>query len=111
MPAPSLTEYPSRVRYSLLEYQLFAMLPKTGARIGVRALIRKRLKEGPWNATYPRNVLNIVMQRLIRKVAANREPFRIRRTKGVSGTEAQYWIEPLTSRSSHAGGTRISVLD
>jgi hypothetical protein len=109
-----LTEFPPVVRYSLLERQIFEMLPQDGSAIGNKELVRKRRKAGPWDVAHPVGIIWAIMDRLIKKIARNKEPFVIERNT-LRG-EVSYSIKRKakakpTRPSSHAGTIRTSLLD
>lgn len=90
-----LKPFALQARYSLLEQELFDAMPQDGSRITTRDLVYARLKKGPWDVSYPRNIVATVMQKLIEKVSTNKEPFVIRRARqaGPNRPEMAYWLE------------------
>jgi hypothetical protein len=88
-----LTEFP-KVRYTMMEYHLFDMLPKNGKPINSNALADARKELGAWKAKHPLNVITVTMSRLINKVKINREEFRIQKDGKRKGhPEVEYWLE------------------
>lgn len=89
-----LTDYPKH-SYSLLEHRLFDMLPKDGQRIFSTELANARAAAGRWSATNKNNTITVTMNKLIKKVQANREPFRVKKAGKRRGHHVvEYWIEP-----------------
>lgn len=94
--AYKLQEYPVARQYSVLERQLFGMIPQNRQRISNNALLLKRKEAGPWSARYPRSIISVTMVKLIEKVLANKEPFAIERTVGHRHQQVYYWIVPAS---------------
>lgn len=88
-----LTEFP-KVRYTMMEYHLFDMLPKNGKPVDSNTLADARKKLGAWRAKNPLNVITVTMNQLIDKVKVNREEFRIKKDGKRKGhPEVEYWLE------------------
>ncbi len=90
-----LSEEP-KVRYTLSEYSLFDSLVQRGRgrKITSSEIAEARRKLGPWNATNPLNVVTVTMNRLIDKVEANKESFRICKDGKYPGHPVvEYWLE------------------
>lgn len=105
-----LTTFPT-VRYTLLEHELFKTLPKTGGPIKTNELVYSRLKKGPWLVRNPRNIVATVMAKLIKKVAANHEPFRIKQSKDKGSREVMYRVKRVQPGRAAARETSASLFD
>jgi len=87
-----LSEFPKKVRYTMTEYHLFATLPKTGKRVDSAHIVKERGDE--WDVKFPLKNVTVHMNRLIDKVDANKEPFRIMKDGKYPGhPEVEYWLE------------------
>ncbi len=87
-----LAEFPKKVRYSMSEYHLFDKLPKGGRRIDSAEIAKARGNK--WDVKFPLKNVTVTMNVLIRKVDANREPFRIKKEGKYPGHhKVEYWIE------------------
>ena len=88
-----LSEFPEKAQYSLTEFRLFETLPKDGTRIRTTDIAEKR-GDG-WDVQFPLKNITVVMNLLISKVNANKEPFRIaKEDKTVGHPFVEYWLEP-----------------
>lgn len=110
-----LTKFP-KVRYTLLELELFAAMPQNGDPINTKELVYARLKKGPWDILHPRNVISTTMSKLMLKIERNKEAFRIIQTrKSGHGREIEYRLNPhmpvFRSRSASAKDIRSSLFD
>jgi hypothetical protein len=87
-----LAEYPSKIRYSLTEHRMFDIIPKNGHPVGTADIAKSR---GPdWDVKDPLKHVAVTMMRLIKKVDANREPFKICKNDRKPGNNRiDYWIE------------------
>lgn len=96
-----LSKFP-KVRYTMTEYHLFETLPKrAGQRIGSHAIAEARGGE-EWDVKFPLKNITVTMLRLIDKIDANKEPFRIRKNERIPGhPHVEYWLE---RRSKKANG-------
>ena len=89
-----LTDIP-KIRYTMTEYQLFASVPKTGKKVSSTHIAEARQKLGGWDVKFPLKNVTVTMNRLIDKIDANREDFRLRKEDKYPGhPEVEYWIEP-----------------
>jgi hypothetical protein len=88
-----LSEFPKKVRYTMTEYHLFETLPKrAGKRIGTHAIAEAR-GEG-WDVNFPLKNIAVTMNRLIDKIDANKEPFRLKKETRIPGhPHVEYWLE------------------
>jgi hypothetical protein len=80
------------ISYSPQERRALAALPPTGAKVTTSDLARAIYDGGtpPFHAAAS---VTSVLRTLIRKVEANREDFRIRKSKRIGPSEIQYWRE------------------
>jgi hypothetical protein len=85
---------PADGAYSKGERSLFSLLPADGTSITSHELVRRRQKrEENWRIDYPGNTVSTLMRSLIRKVARNKEPFKLRKSKQRGPYPTEYWIE------------------
>jgi len=90
-----LTKFPKKSRYSILESYMFNLMPKNGKKVSSRKLAEGRASMGAWNVDNPLNTVTVTMNKLIRKVQANKEEFIIKKDGRRPGhTEVEYWVEP-----------------
>ena len=92
-----LTKFPA-IRYTMMENHLFDMLPKDGRRedrkVDSAYIVERRQKLGDWDVVNPRKNITTVMQRLLEKIDANEEPFRIAKADKTTGHHTvEYWLE------------------
>jgi len=88
-----LAEFPPKKRYTLREHRMFAKLPKNGRRVGTHDIAAAHGQE--WDVQYPLKNITVTMLRLIAKVEANKEPFRICKEDRYAGhNRLEYWVEP-----------------
>jgi hypothetical protein len=93
-----LSEFP-RVRYTMMEYHLFNMIPKSGKTITSTEIANARDKLGKWDVKHPLQIITTMMDRLAGKVQDNREAFRIRKDGKYPGhPTVEYWIEPMAKK-------------
>jgi hypothetical protein len=89
-----LTQF-KKYPYTATEMCLFDALPRSGKRVGSGHLAAAREKQGNWDITFPLKTVTVTMTRLIEKVDANREEFRICKEGKYQGhPEVEYWLEP-----------------
>lgn len=91
-----LSKFPA-VKYTMTEYHIFSALPKNGKQVGTDYIAEKQGKE--WKVRFPIKNIVVVMSRLINKVEANKEPFRIcKQEKMLGHYNVKYWIEPRVQK-------------
>ena len=89
----TLTAFPPH-RYSQFEYHLFSAIPQDGSTTGNRELAAARAVMGDWDAANQVNTIAVTMARLMKKIEANNEPFRLRKTERQPGqNKVEYWLE------------------
>jgi hypothetical protein len=79
--------------YGTRERELFELMPKDGSLITSIELTELRQSTNDWKIANPRNAVSVVMKSLARKIARNREKFRLQQTKQCGPHPIQYWIE------------------
>jgi hypothetical protein len=98
-----LAKYPETVRYTLTEHNMFAALPKNGRRVGTADIAKVHGDE--WNVQFPLKNITVTMTRLIGKVEANNEPFRIMKEDRYPGhNKVEYWLEEKPAARRKANG-------
>jgi len=80
--------------YTAQEKRLLALLPPDGAKITSRDLTSKRKRVSRWPVENPQNAVSVTMRNLIKKVAKNREAFRVRKSYRRGPHPVEYWMEP-----------------
>ena len=82
-----------KVRYSLGEQSLFALLPQSGAQVTSAILTKKfygsRIEE-VYNA---RKIIICMLASLMRKADFNKEPFRIKKTQRTGPIPISFYLE------------------
>lgn len=87
-----LSDFPPEVRYTLTEHRMFAKLPKNGRRVGTHDIAKAHGAD--WDVEFPLKNITVTMTRLIGKVDANGEPFRICKEDRYPGhNRVEYWLE------------------
>jgi hypothetical protein len=98
-----LTEFP-KIRYTMMEYHLFSSLPKNGKKVGSADIAASREAMGAWDVKFPLKNITVTMNRLIEKIDANKEPFRLVKDAKYPGhPEVEYWVEPRAVRRKANG--------
>jgi len=88
-----LAEFPKNSRYSLTEHRMFDTIPKNGRPVGTADIAKSRGEN--WEVQQPLKHIAVTMARLIEKVEANKEPFKICKNDREPGqNRIEYWIEP-----------------
>lgn len=87
-----LSDKDNGVRYSKTERLVFEALPADGRKITTVALTDKIYgrRQRPFNAR--QNVLSI-LNTLVRKVKANKEPFKLKRSERRGPHPIEFWVE------------------
>jgi len=99
----NLAEFPASVRYTMTEYHLFATLPKNGRKVGSADIAAARGKD--WDVKFPLKNVTVTMNRLIEKIDANKEPFKICKIDKSQGHNmVEYWLEPRKRTRRKANG-------
>lgn len=99
----TLPEFPKKVKYTMTEYHMFAVLPQDGKRIVSADIVEARGDK--WKVGFPLKNVTVTMNRLIDKVKANDEPFRIKKEARYPGhLQCEYWIERRGTRKKKANG-------
>lgn len=79
------------VDYSPAERALFELLPVKPKRISSTELVTQRYgSEVPFHA---QSIIRSTMDSLIRKIEANREPFRVLKTPRAGPKPTEFWLE------------------
>jgi hypothetical protein len=80
--------------YSMQEYQLFNLLAEHGEKATSYDLAEARKRLGKWKVKHPLATVTTTMQRLIDKVARNREPIAVcKDDKRPGHTVVEYYIK------------------
>jgi hypothetical protein len=84
-----------KLDYSPKESRLLALLPENGNRITSTVLVDKLYPSGdaPFHA---RSCVVSTMRILMRKIAINKEPYRVQQSPQAGPVPLQYWIEHPT---------------
>jgi len=82
-----------RDNYTPSETVLLEALPKNGSKISSADLTDEWMHATKRRIRYPRNAVSGTMRALIKKVARNREDFRIKRTPRGGPYSIEYWVE------------------
>ena len=99
-----LTRFPE-TRYTMMELHLFDKLPKTGRKFDSADIVKMREDMGDWDVAFPLKNITVTMNRLIDKIEANGEPFRICKDgKRTGHHKVEYWLEQRTEKKRKANG-------
>ena len=72
---------------------MFAVIPQNGKSVGTADIAESRGEN--WDVSDPNKHVAVTMARLIKKVEANKEPFKICKNDRAPGqNRIEYWIEP-----------------
>jgi len=82
-----------RDNYTPSEAVLLKAIPENGSKISSAELTDEWRRAMKKRIRYPRNAVSGTMRALIKKVARNREDFRIKRTPRGGPYSIEYWIE------------------
>jgi hypothetical protein len=88
-----------------METHIFSKLPKRGRKVGSADIVEYRKMLGYWDVKFPLKNITVTMDRLIKKIDANGEPFRLAKEEKYTGHhKVEYWLEPRTKARKKRNG-------